>query len=137
MIFSKHGYPSVLTGEFGYFQAVLCTGYVDAHEQMLRELRAWLGEHKPYQTPLNEAVEAYQVHRSFTRLVLSDRDTPGTLRELDRMFSEVFGFSGKTVVEGSLPRSRQVPENSAHSRHGARAYRMLARAEAAGAIATD
>ena len=112
MVFSKHGYPGVLTGEYGYFQAVYSDGYLQAHEQMLVELKAWLGEHKPYQSLLSEAVEAYQVHRSFTRLVLSDRETPCTLRELDRLFAEVFGYSGRAVVEGDLPKTRPVPETS-------------------------
>ncbi len=137
MIFNNHGYPGVLTGEVGYFQAVYRLGLVDAHEEMLRELKAWLWEHKRYQTPLAEALEAYQVHRSFTRLVLSDRDTPCTLKEMDRLFCEVFGVSGRAVVEGSLPRMRQVPENNAVRRPPIRSFRMRARAEATAAIVTE
>ncbi len=111
MVFSNHGYPSVLTGEFGYFQAVFHFGYFQAHELMLRELKAWLGEHKPYQSSFAEAAEAYRVHRSFTRLVFSGRETSCTPRELDRLFVEVFGFSGKALVEGDLPRTWAVPES--------------------------
>ncbi len=110
MVFSNHSYPCVLNGEFGYFQAVYRFGYFQAHGQMLRELKAWLGEHKPYLSSFAEAAEAYRVHRSFARLVLSDRETPCTLRELDRIFIEVFGFSGRALVEGDLPRTRAVPE---------------------------
>lgn len=133
MIFSRRGYPGVLTGEFGYFQAVLQVGLVDAHRQMLLEAKDWLEEHKPYLTPMVEAVEAYQVHRSFTRLVLNDRETPGALREVDRIFIEVFGFSGRAVLEGNLPKATQVPENSARRRPQP-SFRMRARAEVGCAV---
>jgi hypothetical protein len=137
MIFSEHGYPGILTGEYGYFQAVLQMGFLAAHEQMLVELKAWLWEHKRYQTPFAEALEAYQVHRSFTRLVLSDRETPCTLHELDRLFGEVFGFSGRSVVEGSLPRVRLAAEGCGGSRLPAPSYQRRARPEAARAIGAD
>ncbi|HEY3343846.1 MAG TPA: hypothetical protein VGJ97_02895 [Anaerolineaceae bacterium] len=137
MIFSEHGYPSILTGEYGYFQAVLQMGFLAAHEQMLVELKTWLWDHKRYQTPFAEALEAYQVHRSFTRLVLSDRETPCTLRELDRLFGEVFGFSGRSVVEGSLPWARQAVEISGGSRLPAPSFQRGARSEAVRAIGAD
>ncbi len=137
MIFNSRGYPSILTGEYGYFQAVFDVGLVAAHAQMLVELKQWLWDHKRYQTPLSEALEAYQVHRSFTRLVLSDRETPCTLRELDHLFCEIYGVSGRAVVEGSLPHMRQVPESSAAHRTPVPSFRIRARAEAAAAIGTD
>jgi hypothetical protein len=138
MIFNNHGYPGVMTGEIGYFQAVFDVGLVGAHQVMLEELKQWLWEHKQYQTPLVEAIEAFQVHRSFTRLVLNDRDTPCTLRQLDDLYCGVFGVSGRAVVEGNLPRTlRQAPENNAGRRAPVRSFRMRARAETAAAIGTD
>jgi hypothetical protein len=137
MIFNNHGYPGVLTGEVGYFQAVFNLGLVAAHEQMLRELKAWLWDHKRYQTPLAEAMEAYRVHRSFTRLVLTDREAPCALQEMDRLFGEIFGVSGRVVVEGDLPRMRQAPENTAARRPLAQPVRRRARAKAGAARLTD
>jgi hypothetical protein len=138
MIFNNHGYPGVMTGEVGYFQAVFNLGLVAAHEQMLVELKQWLWDHQRYQTPLAEAMEAYQVHRSFTRLVLNDRDTPCTLRQLDDLYCGVFGLSGRAVVEGNLPRTlRQAPENNAGRRPPVRSFRMRARVEAPTAIGTN
>ena len=127
MVFSKHGYPSVITGEFGYFQAVFNLGYLQAHEQMLRELKSWLEEHKAYLSPYAVAGEAYRVHRSFTRLVLLDGEAPCALRELDRLFGEVFGFSGRAIVEGDLPRARAVPDSRKWMRRPAPALPQAAR----------
>ncbi len=104
MIF-RNGYPGIVSGEYGYFQAVEWMGFVGAHRQMLKELKRWFDVNRPHQSYFLTAMEAYRVHRSFLRLVSASWGQGRSARLLDRMFAEVFGYSGWAVVDGNLPRA--------------------------------
>ena len=56
MIF-QHGFPSVVHGEFGYFQAVQGVGFADAHRQMLVEVKKWFEDNLPHQSAFTIALE--------------------------------------------------------------------------------
>lgn len=111
MIF-RSGYPSVITGEYGYFQAIQYSGFRMAHYTMLQEAKSWLQENRASQSTFMQAVEAYKIHKSFLRLVLSEGAQGATILELDRMFAEIFGRSGRAIVEGAVPQTSFLAENT-------------------------
>jgi hypothetical protein len=111
MIF-QHGYPGVVNGEFGYFQAVQRVGFSAAHRQMLVELKKWFEENMPHQSPFMIAFESYRVHKSFLRLVASSWGLGGVSQELEKVFAEVFGRSGRAIIEGETPRSHSLLDNT-------------------------
>lgn len=107
MIF-KNGYPSVITGEFAYFQAIEMLGVQGAHRQLLYELRDWLELNPPRPaSPLVIAQEAYQIHRSFTNLLFRDQKESPIVGLLDDMYVQIFGRSGRVVAHGELPLTRR------------------------------
>lgn len=111
MMFNS-SYPSVITGEYSYFQAVQSIGFRAAHLQMLRELKTWFEQNRPEQSSFSSANEAFNIHKNFLRLGMTSMAQGATLKEMDRMFIEVFGASGRAIVEGELPRSRFLLENT-------------------------
>ncbi len=134
MIFHKNVYPGVITGEFGYFQAVLQVGFKAAHRQMLVEAKEWLERNRPYQSSFMIALEAYRIHQSFLRLVLTGQDHSPALSSLEHIFVEVYGFSGKAVIEGERPQSRSIPEAVPGRRLITRNWRVPSKAEILGAV---
>lgn len=111
MIF-KNGYPSIITGEYLYFQAVQSQGFKAAHLQMLREVKSWLEEYRPAQSSFVRAAEAFKIHKSFLRLVMRSFTQDATIKEMDRMFIEIFGRSGRAIVDGDVPRTRFMTEST-------------------------
>lgn len=117
MIF-KQEYPSIINGEFGYFQAVQELGYVRAHYQMLLELRAWFESHPFYaRTPYTVAQEAYLIHQKFIKLLFRDQKDLPVVQTLEAQYAQVFGTSGRAVIGGVGPRLGVKLENR-ESRQG-------------------
>ncbi len=107
MIFNQR-YPGVVTGEYAYLQTVELLGFKGAHQQMLCELRDWLERNPPRPaSPVVMAQEAYQIHRSFINLFFRGRKDAPIIKELDEMYIQIFGRSGRVVAHGELPRTRQ------------------------------
>ena len=111
MIF-RNGYPSVITGEYGYFQAIQRMGFRTAHRQMLEETKTWLQVNRANYSVFMQAVEAYQIHQSFLKLVFSSSTHGATIQEMDRIFAEVFGRSGRAIIEGAVPQASFMTENA-------------------------
>lgn len=133
----KGSYPSVITGEYSYFQAVQSIGFRAAHHQMLRELKSWFEVNRPEQSSFGSANEAFRIHKNFLRLVMASWAQGATLKEMDRMFIEVFGTSGRAIVEGELPRSRFMLENTLGSWDLPQRVRARSKAEVLSSIRSN
>ncbi len=121
MIF-KQGYPGVISGEYGYFQAVQEVGFMQAHYQMLVELREWFENQPAFaRSPYAGAQEAYRIHEKFIELLFREhRDLP-VVWNMQAQFIQVFGTSGRAVIAGVGPHLGPCLENR-DSRQGRKMF---------------
>jgi hypothetical protein len=79
---------------------------------MLQETKLWLQENRIGHSTFMQAVEAYQIHKSFLKLGMHSLAKGATIQEMDRMFADVFGRSGRAIVEGAVPQTSFLSENA-------------------------
>jgi hypothetical protein len=83
-----------------------------AHYTMLQEAKSWLQENRTGQSSFIQAMEAYQIHKNFLKLIFNHSTQGATIQEMDRMFAEVFGRSGRAIIEGAVPQASFLAENT-------------------------